>query len=182
MSEPFDPQILDLLLRRYAPGEEQKCRLCGRPMRHYQDIGLEMRSYRCATPLGNLSSVVDWARHRVASELVVNRKPDPEVVALVEAYRAMSTSRSETVRKALGLAEHLAGVLGSAEVLNAVCELRMEEAATRPYQPELRWAPYQEFASDPGLETMEPPAGAITVHATGYRDNYVIIYWVGEVS
>lgn len=181
MSEPFDPEILAILERRYIPGEEQKCRVCGGEM-IFISMEPPHKTYRCRTAMTmtvgrRLGEVLDHYRQ---SELVIATTPDREVIALVEAYRAISTSRSETLRKALRLAEHLGDVLGSAEVHSVVCELRMEEAATRPYQPELRWAPYQEFASDPGLETMEPPAGRVTVRATGYRDNYVIIYWAGE--
>jgi hypothetical protein len=44
--------------------------------------------------------------------------------------------------------------------------------------PELRWAPYQEFGiPDPAAETHEPPAVAVTVGATGYRGNDIIVYW-----
>ena len=92
MSEPFDPQVLDLLERRYTPGEQQRCRLCGRPMKRCEDIGPDLRSYRCTIPPpGGLGSLVGWARHRRDSELIVSRKPDPEVIALVEAYRRLSS-------------------------------------------------------------------------------------------
>lgn len=96
MSEPFDPQILDLLLRRYTPGEEQKCRLCGRPMRHYQDVGLDLRSYRCTMPPStSLGSLVTWMRHLQDSDLTVNRKPDPEVIVLVKAYRELAARQAK---------------------------------------------------------------------------------------
>ena len=43
---------------------------------------------------------------------------------------------------------------------------------------DVRWAPYTEFGiPDPEPESWEAPAGAITIGATGYRDDDVIIYW-----
>ena len=182
MTEPFDPEILKLLERRYAPGEEQKCRGCEGPMRYLRSVGPEVKVYRCASRPEAFESLLAWSRHIEGNDLMTTRKPDREAFALIRAYRELSTSRSETVRKALELAEHLGEILGSDEVFNAVCELRLEQAASRPYQPELRWAPYQEFASNPELETTEPPAGRIAVRATGYRDNYIIIYWTEEES
>jgi hypothetical protein len=44
--------------------------------------------------------------------------------------------------------------------------------------PALLWAPYQEFgAPDPSEETSRAPAGPVTIGATGYRDDDVIVYW-----
>jgi hypothetical protein len=47
-----------------------------------------------------------------------------------------------------------------------------------PPLPELHWAPYQEFGiPDPAEEEFCAPSGAITIAATGFRDNDIIIYW-----
>jgi hypothetical protein len=45
--------------------------------------------------------------------------------------------------------------------------------------PELRWAPYQEFGiPDPDAERFEAPTGPITIGATGYRGDDIIVYWL----
>jgi hypothetical protein len=44
--------------------------------------------------------------------------------------------------------------------------------------PELRWAPYKEFGiPDQTLERHEPPEGPVIISATGYRGNFIIVYW-----
>jgi hypothetical protein len=96
VSEPFDPEVLRLLERCYTPGEQQRCRLCAGPMRHVEDIGMVTRLYRCARPPSSFGgSLLTWWRHGRESELVITTKPDPEVIALIAAYRELAAEKSE---------------------------------------------------------------------------------------
>jgi hypothetical protein len=55
----------------------------------------------------------------------------------------------------------------------------LPEQQQYPDVTHLRWAPYQEFGIPLfANKTREAPAGPVTIMATGYRENLIIIYWV----
>jgi hypothetical protein len=87
--EPVDPGILDLLERRYTPGDEQRCRECQRPMVYSSTTRWGFRVYVCTAPSREFERLTEWMHHRRRTELAIKAEPDPQVIALVEAYRAL---------------------------------------------------------------------------------------------
>jgi hypothetical protein len=109
--------------------------------------------------------------------------PVPDLAALLDGVRDLARSGGD----ARYLADLLAGPYAALREGLRLDEPGLEDQGTgyavyRAISAEVRWAPYQEFSSDPAAETREPPPGPVLIRATGYRGYVITLYWEQEAG
>ena len=88
-------ELLDALVRRYAPAADQKCVVCGAPLQFSTtDVGRPyVARYNCssddASPVRSTKPFHDRLRHYQASAWYDRGQTDLAVVELVKAYREL---------------------------------------------------------------------------------------------
>ena len=131
-------------------------------------------------PEFRMKYILEASPRRVRNRLlrdVLTHDADGRPAVVVEVPNAVAVDVLDAVRAAYQQGREDHAEQYSAQ-LESACYALARAALT-----ELRWAPYQEFGiPDQAAEVAEPPAGRITVGATGYRGNRIIIYWQAGVS